>query len=80
MKPDIVFFFSVPEEHWDEIADYMKSTLEQMDEYYDQLGKNKEKKEEGVKAEADVPEVKINPTHSCYSILITLEWWWNRRA
>lgn len=36
----------VPEDNWDELADYLKTTSEQLDDYYEQLGKNKEKLEQ----------------------------------
>ena len=41
------FLILVPEDQWDVIADFIKSTSEQMEDYYDQLEKEKPQPDEG---------------------------------
>ena len=46
MRALSLLFSSVPEENWDELADYLKTTSIQLDEYYDQVEKHKTRVEE----------------------------------
>ena len=47
MNYNSIYNFLVPENQWDMLADYLKTTSEQMEEYYEQIGREKSTQDEG---------------------------------
>jgi len=70
-----MFVVSVPEKFWDEFAEYLKVTSEQMEDYYQQVGRERES-ESATSPESPSKEPEKDEVN--FRDLVFPEHWWKR--